>query len=300
MSSKPTIAILGDGYQTSAEFHAQATRVRDAILADPAFRGRVEVVPVFRASTRDGLPTQPDDSTAFGSYILRNGSGRWGGGVANGPALRAASSAANASWTVLLWNTTAPYGANLSTMGVAIVAGDRNDAGQVTLHELGHAVGGLADEYRVGSAFPAPAGELDAPNLSIHADGRKWNTVLGLHAENGNPVDAFEGAGLYPHGVYRPCANTRMRDHRQPFSPVDMLAIRGAIDGAAGRIPGDANGDGEVNFADLNMVLSEFGQRGDNLDGDVNRDGRVGFDDLNQVRSNFGASTDEQRTPRGV
>jgi hypothetical protein len=52
--------------------------------------------------------------------------------------------------------------------------------------------------------------------------------------------------------------------------------------------PGDTNGDGTVNFTDLNAVLSTFGQIGDAPAGDVNGDGAVNFADLNLVLSNFG------------
>ncbi len=52
--------------------------------------------------------------------------------------------------------------------------------------------------------------------------------------------------------------------------------------------PGDTNGDNIVNFADLNAVLSTFGQTGSGLAGDVNGDGVVNFVDLNIVLSNFG------------
>ncbi len=54
--------------------------------------------------------------------------------------------------------------------------------------------------------------------------------------------------------------------------------------------PGDANGDGAVNFADLNIVLSQFGQSGAGLAGDVTGDGSVTFADLNLVLSQFGLS----------
>lgn len=52
--------------------------------------------------------------------------------------------------------------------------------------------------------------------------------------------------------------------------------------------PGDTNGDRIVNFADLNTILSQFGQTGVGLTGDVNDDGVVNFADLNIVLSNFG------------
>ncbi len=52
---------------------------------------------------------------------------------------------------------------------------------------------------------------------------------------------------------------------------------------------GDTNGDGIVNFTDLNAVLASFGQTGEGLPGDVNGDGVVNFTDLNEVLANFGA-----------
>lgn len=50
----------------------------------------------------------------------------------------------------------------------------------------------------------------------------------------------------------------------------------------------DLNGDGAVNFSDLNLVIGQFGQTGSNLIGDVNRDGVVNFSDLNDLLANYG------------
>lgn len=52
---------------------------------------------------------------------------------------------------------------------------------------------------------------------------------------------------------------------------------------------GDTNGDNTVNFADLNAVLSTFGQSGAGIAGDVDGNMVVNFVDLNTVLSNFGA-----------
>lgn len=52
---------------------------------------------------------------------------------------------------------------------------------------------------------------------------------------------------------------------------------------------GDTNGDNRVDFADLNLVLSQFGQAGRCLAGDVTGDNAVTFPDLNIVLSEFGA-----------
>jgi hypothetical protein len=53
---------------------------------------------------------------------------------------------------------------------------------------------------------------------------------------------------------------------------------------------GDANGDGLINFADLNATLADFGMTGPDLPGDVDADGDVDFVDLNRVLSVFGTT----------
>jgi hypothetical protein len=60
----------------------------------------------------------------------------------------------------------------------------------------------------------------------------------------------------------------------------------------SGVCPGDANGDGIVNFTDLNAVLSTFGMTGAPgfTGADLNGDGVVNFTDLNIVLSNFGSN----------
>ena len=62
--------------------------------------------------------------------------------------------------------------------------------------------------------------------------------------------------------------------------------------GAPAPCPGDTNGDGVVNFTDLNTLLGSFGLSGDAIPGDVNHDGVVNFADLNDVLSNFGGQCD--------
>ena len=63
---------------------------------------------------------------------------------------------------------------------------------------------------------------------------------------------------------------------------------------ARGLLGGDANLDDRVDFADLNLVLGQFGQAGapgggaGSLSGDVNWDGQVNFGDLNVVLGAFG------------
>ncbi len=75
----------------------------------------------------------------------------------------------------------------------------------------------------------------------------------------------------------------------------DIIAVNGdagsvttAMNLSCPTCPGDTNGDNIVNFADLNIVLSQFGMSGAGLSGDVNGDNVVNFADLNIVLSHFG------------
>jgi hypothetical protein len=53
---------------------------------------------------------------------------------------------------------------------------------------------------------------------------------------------------------------------------------------------GDFDNGGTVNFADLNQVLAQFGQTGEDLLADANNDGIVDFADLNATLTEFGRS----------
>lgn len=78
--------------------------------------------------------------------------------------------------------------------------------------------------------------------------------------------------------------------HYLLFAMVDDIPSVGRIVRVSPRVPGDVNGDGIVNFADLNLVLANFGEVGipGSQPGDADRDGDVDFTDLNLVLSNFG------------
>ncbi len=56
-------------------------------------------------------------------------------------------------------------------------------------------------------------------------------------------------------------------------------------------IPGDTDGDLDVDLVDLNAVRNNFGaETSERIDGDLDGNGSVGLEDLNEVRNRFGTS----------
>ena len=102
-------------------------------------------------------------------------------------------------------------------------------------HELGHGIGGLADEYIDENLSYANLHltqyEPVEPNITNLVDfGSKWQLLLPdgtpvptpdvsvPRTENG-PLGVYEGAGYSSKGVYRPAMHCMMRDYA-PFCPV--------------------------------------------------------------------------------
>ena len=81
--------------------------------------------------------------------------------------------------------------------------------------------------------------------------------------------------------------NLGMRVNR---SCIEMLEPRQLLSaGAVQSLPGDANLDGNVNFADLLVVAQNYNASGASwAQGDFNGDGSVGFDDLLALAQNYG------------
>ena len=108
-------------------------------------------------------------------------------------------------------------------------------AESVLPHELGHGIGGLADEYVDEDLSYADlhrtAYEPLEPNITNLVDFKhKWQSLLPEgtpvptpnvevpRTENG-PLGVYEGAGYSSKGVYRPAMNCMMRNYA-PFCPV--------------------------------------------------------------------------------
>ena len=113
-------------------------------------------------------------------------------------------------------------------------------------HELGHSIGGLADEYvdedlSYGDMHTLTQ-EPTEPNITTLVDfASKWQNMLPEgtpvptpadetvpRRENG-PMGVYEGAGYHAKGIYRPTMRCMMRDYA-PFCPVCSQRLNQVFD----------------------------------------------------------------------
>lgn len=118
-------------------------------------------------------------------------------------------------------------GSGNSGGSVAITA---RAAPEIAVHEMGHSLAGLADEYVDGALIEPLAPtfvEGRYPNVTAIADPSRvpWARWIDAEAAPSAPGEAgvgvFEGALYRAEGLYRPTATSRMRDYAEPFGPVN-------------------------------------------------------------------------------
>lgn len=125
----------------------------------------------------------------------------------------------------------------------ATVNSDHNFADYVIVHELGHTVAGLADEYfssevSVTNYYPEGIEPVE-PNLTTLVDfDSKWKSMLPDSVPVPTPdikfydnkLGVFEGGGYQTTGVFRPWRNCTMKNPiYDNFCPVCLRAIENAI-----------------------------------------------------------------------
>lgn len=119
-----------------------------------------------------------------------------------------------------------------------------NQKGEVFIHELGHTLAGLADEYYTSDVsyvnyYPLHI-EPWEPNITTRVDfNSKWPDMI----DNNTPIPTpnklkfmnvtglFEGGGYTAKGVFRPAYDCRMKTNEaDDFCPVCVRAIQQTID----------------------------------------------------------------------
>ncbi|MFE9629840.1 M64 family metallopeptidase [Streptomyces sp. NPDC006463] len=247
------VVVIGDGY-TAAElerFHADARQKWDEVTAvEPytTYRNLFNVWTVDAVSRESGVSGDPDPATvrdtALGSYfwceeierLLCIDQPKVDAYVAKAPA---------ADLVIVLANST-KYGgagynersATLGYEGISTASAGHAKSGQVAIHETGHSLGKLADEYfYVGvpgyEKYTGPEpGDSNTSTLAadpMAGQRAKWYRWLGEPSPDGGTVGTYEGGGYYVSGLYRPTDNSIMRVLGKPFNLPGVEAMIGGF-----------------------------------------------------------------------
>lgn len=178
-----------------------------------------------------------------------------------------------------------------SADGSVMLAGD----GSVRVSRLTRSA--VAGVWLLHSGFDAPFNPKglhydNEGDVSVFGDGsvRPYRLVPGA-SPVWSPVAGSPWAGVQVGSMVHMSRSRTDYDGSEEgpeYRNLEANEIVGGTDEVA--CAGDANEDRFVNFQDLNIVLSEFGQSNPWFEGDVNADGVVDFRDLNTVLSAFATS----------
>jgi hypothetical protein len=187
-ADKLDLAILGDGYTAEElpKLERDARRLSDALLSHEPYRSRRGDLNIWLVATpadESGV-SRPSDGVyrrsplrvaydAFGMerYVLSFDNKR----------VREAAAAAPYEALVLLVNERKYGGGGIFGL-YATVAADNAYAPYILVHELGHHLAGLADEYYLSSvAYEPAAGERRepwAPNVTADSQATRWRELI--------------------------------------------------------------------------------------------------------------------------
>ena len=227
------LVLLGDGYteQELANYINHANNMVNGFFNEGVLNNYQSYFNVHRVdviSNESGVDNDPNgilrdtalDMTYYCSNIARLLC------VSVAKAIEAASNAPETDQILALANSTTYGGAGYASADLGTVAGNNGSALEVAIHEFGHSFANLADEYSYGGPETYTGPELVAANVSIYeksemqANESKWYRWF-----DATGVDTFEGGNYSVYGVFRPTADSKMRNLGQPFGPINDEAF---------------------------------------------------------------------------
>jgi hypothetical protein len=220
------LVIIGDAFTESDMdlFKAAASELTDYLFSyEPLFKKQSKGWNIHRVdviSETSDLESTTD--TAFESYYNCTGIQR-AICLDDGKVLvEIAKAVPQFDYILVLINNSEYGGAAVSALSTVSM---HDDSKSYAIHELGHMVANLADEYTYG-AESAPISEPTYPNVTLNTNPE---TVKWKHWLSDPNVDIFEGGLNVQTGVWRPTNDSIMHNLYQPFYPVNLEAWTLAI-----------------------------------------------------------------------
>ncbi|MCX4808230.1 M64 family metallopeptidase [Streptomyces sp. NBC_01214] len=236
------VVVIGDGYTAAelARFHTDAEQKWAEVTAvEPytTYRNLFNVWTVDAVSHDSGVSGDPDPATvrdtALGSYFWCENIERLL--CVDQPKVDAYVAKAPAADLVIVLANSAKYGgagynepsATLGYEGISTASAGHPKSGQVAIHETGHSLGKLADEYfypgvpdyeKYTGPEPGESNSSTLPADRMAAQRAKWYRWLGEESPDGGTVGAYEGGNYFVTGLYRPTDNSLMRVLGKPFN----------------------------------------------------------------------------------
>lgn len=229
------VVILGDGY-TQAEqtlFQTDAETFRDVLVATPPFsdyRKYFNVKRIFTASVDSGA-SKPEGArnTALGAAYNCNGIRR----LICVDARRvedvlARSVAVEGRDLVVVLVNDPEYGGSGGAYAVTSASQSGAFFSDTLMHEIGHAFGGLGDEYSDDGncgVYTGPYPNVD-DTITARISSAKWSRWVPLGVVFPSPdgaayVGAFRGANHCDTVWHRPTTSSKMRNNPEPYREVN-------------------------------------------------------------------------------
>ncbi|MFK4066714.1 M64 family metallopeptidase [Streptomyces sp. NPDC029674] len=237
--AKLDVVFIGDGYTASQQedFHADVRAKWAKVSAvEPyaSYKGLFNVWAVDAVSRQSGVSGDPTNGTVKDTAL---GSGFFCDGIERllcvdtNKVETYAKKAADPDLVIVLANSIKYGGAGYNDItspsgydGIATASSDNAQSDQVVVHETGHSLGKLADEYwydEYGTYRGAEPWETNISKLradQLTAQKKKWYRWIGRTSPDGGKVGAYEGGGYYPRGLYRPTTDSIMRTLGREFN----------------------------------------------------------------------------------
>ncbi len=234
VDNRVDLVFVGDGYQAGemALYHQHVNTVSSQffqyepyITYEPYFRiTAVEVVSVDSGVDNDPVQGIDRDTAMDMAY--------WGHDIERLLVIDvtkaytyASAGSADVDQILAVANSSKYGGAGYVSSNLGTLAGGNAAAVDIAIHENGHTLGDLADEYTYGGPATYTGPEHWGANASIYnqaqqiADSRKWYRWMGASmAGFDGTVGAYEGASYSVNGIYRPTNNSMMRALGRPFN----------------------------------------------------------------------------------